>query len=678
MFISLVLALIYGCKHSEMEDMCISPDCLKQVNYIVERMNSSMDPCEDFYQFACGHYDKIHVINDVERIHGVANDVEDEVYRLLRHHLESDEYIKSRAFRKARYFYSQCEEKFEEFKDIKQFMDSLLSYVDDYELQKYFAKITSYGSNPFFDIFIEEEGNSYRLVLSKPKPETKLTQLREDIYCEKELSQHYRSNTLYKELIQATFTLNGVQKTSSGKDLWDLIIDYESRLATSLSEISCDETPKYSCNMYKNKQPLAHEILRNLKISGDYSINSAALVNDSCPPYTAEVFCKLLNDSIARDYLKWRHFIRYLPLISTPFRRTYMALIKDMNKGNNVFDYPRYFPEKWKECVHITNHIYGMALAYLFKKKEYDEDGEEEIKSLAEAALEIYQNMINNQDWLDSNIAEKISQKLQELKIAIGGPEFISDRQKIKDFYASVRVEKDFILAILNNEEMATRFEFLNKPRMDEKWFMKTPPISSEIKYDVENNVLVLPMGALRFPYFISNYFKFSKYSSIGTLINQALYSAFRIEDILDNEGSENFADFLYEYQEKKNCFRYQYLNDTKLDEENIKQEDLRKSLEVIIRDNVALNVAFGLYQRDMDEEFKLPNLDYNALQLFFIQYAQTYCEVSSHSDWELGKHVTAKDRVNNVVSNSEAFSEVFSCSEKSAMNRENKCQMWN
>ncbi|XP_023217457.1 endothelin-converting enzyme homolog [Centruroides sculpturatus] len=657
-----------------MEDVCITANCLKQVNYIRERMNDSVDPCKDFYQFACGHYGKIHVTNEIVKIHTVANDVEDEVYRLIRYHLENHKSIKGREFIKAREFYSKCSSKVESFKDIKELSDAILSNADKYDLEKLFAKITTLGSNPFFDVVIEKDKKKYLVIYSKPKPEDKLTQLKEEVYCDRSMTQYHNSRTSYQEMIRATKAIQGNEKTSV-KDLAEKMIDFEARLATSLSEVSCDDDYKDSCDVDKKKQNLAHKIVN---IYASNTRPEYVFVNDNCPSYSAEVFCKFLNDSVATDYVIWRHIMRFLPLISTPFRRSFMALIKDMNKGNNIFDYPRYFIEKWKQCIHITNHIFGMALGTLYRKTEYEEDGEKEIKALAQATVEIYHNVLRYQDWLDEDVAENIRVKLEELKIAIGGPDWLTDRHKVKDLYIKIKTDNPIVSTILQNEENITRKQSMNEPRIEENWFITTPPISSEIKYYPDDNVLVLPMGALRFPYFIPDYFKFAKYSSIGTLTAQAIYSIFSIQDILDSEFNGNVSDyFLDEYRERRNCYKYQYFNDTGLNEDNMKEDDIRNAVEAIIRDNIALKAALGLYQRDMDEELKLPNLDYNAQQLFFIQYAQTYCEVSNQTDWTKGKYVQAKYRVNNALSNNEIFSEVFSCSETSAMNRKDKCEMW-
>lgn len=48
----------------EVEDVCNTPACVKTATAILENMDESVNPCDDFYQFTCGNFMKEEPIPD--------------------------------------------------------------------------------------------------------------------------------------------------------------------------------------------------------------------------------------------------------------------------------------------------------------------------------------------------------------------------------------------------------------------------------------------------------------------------------------------------------------------------------------------------------------------------------------------------------------------------------------
>lgn len=81
------------------------------------------------------------------------------------------------------------------------------------------------------------------------------------------------------------------------------------------------------------------------------------------------------------------------------------------------------------------------------------------------------------------------------------------------------------------------------------------------------------------------------------------------------------------------------------------------------------------------DYDVRLPGLtEFTTEQLFFIQYAQLWCEVTSlESDQRAphDNHSPGRFRTLGVTTNSPQFGPTFGCQVHSAMNPERKCGLW-
>ncbi|CAF4082240.1 unnamed protein product [Adineta steineri] len=55
-----VLAVIFvmNKKPTVNNEFCATPYCAEAANYLIESIDETVDPCEDFYQFACGTWIK--------------------------------------------------------------------------------------------------------------------------------------------------------------------------------------------------------------------------------------------------------------------------------------------------------------------------------------------------------------------------------------------------------------------------------------------------------------------------------------------------------------------------------------------------------------------------------------------------------------------------------------------
>lgn len=105
-------------------------------------------------------------------------------------------------------------------------------------------------------------------------------------------------------------------------------------------------------------------------------------------------------------------------------------------------------------------------------------------------------------------------------------------------------------------------------------------------------------------------------------------------------------------------------------------------TLDENVCDFAGFQQAFHAYTSTKpDYDVRLPGLgDFTTEQLFFIQYAQVWCEVTSLESDERAAHDShspGRFRTLGVATNSPQFGRIFDCKVNSPMNPEKKCSLW-
>ncbi|OAF67960.1 hypothetical protein A3Q56_04313 [Intoshia linei] len=80
-------------------DVCLSKECIKLDKQIKSYMNESLNPCIDFYQFACGNYN-----DDLNFNYNLEMEIKLQIQKLLLNNL----FTTSKAVKQTKMFYEAC------------------------------------------------------------------------------------------------------------------------------------------------------------------------------------------------------------------------------------------------------------------------------------------------------------------------------------------------------------------------------------------------------------------------------------------------------------------------------------------------------------------------------------------------------------------------------------------
>jgi putative endopeptidase len=642
------------------------------------RMDTSVEACTDFFQYANGTWLKNTEIPAAYPRWGTFNILADNNRDILKTVLEQAAATKAAPGSDAQLigdFYSSCmdEAAIEKagVRPLKPFFKQIDKIKTIEDLQRQIALMHNMGVPALFSFGGGPDIKNSSMVIVNAS-QGGLSLPNRDYYTEQ--SEKFKeTREKFVEHMTKMFTLLGDKPAVAAANA-KTVMDIQTRLAKSslppvemrnpdnrynkiTLEKAAEATPNFSWTNYMTAR----------------GVPSVTEMNLAQPQFFAEMD-RMLKDVSIND---WKTYLRWM-LVNSAAPRLSKSFVDE-----NFDFYSRYLQgtkeqqPRWQRCVQATDGTLGEALGQEFVKKAFTPEAKARMDELIDNLFAAMKERIDGLDWMTDETKVQAQKKLSTFKRKIGYPDVLRG-------YKGLVITRG---SYLENALNAGRFQIkrnlqdIGKPVDRSRWAMTPPTVNAY--YSSVLNEIVFPAGILQPPFFNFEADDAINYGAIGGVIGHEISHGF------DDQGSKfdaegNFkswwtSDDRAKFEERAACVIKQF-NEYEVQPGVFM--DGKLTLGENIGDLAGLTIAYEAFKKSLEGKPRPENIDgFTPEQRFFLGWAQVWANKAT-PEFELWQvkndsHALARWRVNGPMSNMPQFAEAFGCREGQPMVRKQICRIW-
>jgi putative endopeptidase len=649
--------------------------------FSIDNIDKSVDPCVDFYQYACGNWMKASEIPADQSSWNSFVQLDEQNQAILRDILEKasvDQPGRNAIDQKIGDFYGSCiDEKTIDAKGLTPLQPELMRIADAKDktaLIGEVARVQLIGpANPLFNFSSSPDLHNAGLQITY-LDQGGLSLPDRDYY----LKDDPHMVDLRKHLVEyitEVFTLSGQSAQQAAESAQTVL-----RIETALAKVSMDRTerrdPKKRDHKMTREEAVALAPSFHLETFFT-AIGTPAFtdLNVSNPDFFKQANAVVESESLdsLKTYVSWQLMRGAAAWLSQPFVEANFKMRQALTGQKEI-------QARWKRCVDLTDTELGEALGQRYVDVTFGPDGKQRMLKMVDALEKSLDADVQDLAWMTGDTKKQAKIKLDAIRNKIGYPDVWRD-------YSSVKIVPG---DLVGNYQRATEFESkreiakIGQPVDRKEWGMTPPTVNAY--YNPSQNEIVFPAGILQPPFFDKGMDDAVNFGGIGLVIGHELTHGFDDQGRkFDPEGNLRdwwTADDGKEFEKRVSCVADEYSGFVAVD-------DLKLNGRLTLGENTADNggariALMALEHMIADDKTgkESAKIDgYTPEQRFFLGFGRVWCE-KRRPEFErmmvtTNPHSPGHWRVDGVVQNMPEFQKAWGCKAGQPMVSDNACHVW-